>query len=75
MNKKPIHRIDKSSSNAVLDAIGGNSVASQVCSVSSQAVSHWRRHGIPEPRFAQILLVFRKSPAVRSVIEGMAASK
>ena len=34
----------------LIDALGGSVVTARICRVTSQAVSQWRRHGIPEPR-------------------------
>ncbi len=35
---------------AVIDALGGSGEVARLCQVSSQAVSQWRRNGIPQPR-------------------------
>lgn len=34
----------------LIDALGGTTEVAAVCKVSPQAVSHWRRDGIPEAR-------------------------
>ena len=34
---------------AAIDAIGGSTVLARLCGVTSQAVSQWRRKGIPKP--------------------------
>ncbi len=34
----------------VIDRLGGPTVAGRLCKVSPQAVSQWRRTGIPQPR-------------------------
>jgi hypothetical protein len=42
---------------AVIDALGGSGDVARLCRVSSQAVSYWRRAGIPPARrmFLQLL--------------------
>lgn len=35
---------------AVIDALGGSGDVARLCRVSSQAVSYWRRAGIPPAR-------------------------
>lgn len=35
---------------AAIDALGGSGRTAAICGVSSQAVSHWRRAGIPQAR-------------------------
>jgi len=34
----------------VIDRLGGATAAGRLCKVSPQAVSQWRRAGIPQPR-------------------------
>lgn len=34
----------------LIDKLGGASATARICRVTSQAVSQWRRYGIPEPR-------------------------
>jgi hypothetical protein len=36
-------------SSSLIDALGGTCAVARVCEVSSQAVSKWRRGGIPRP--------------------------
>lgn len=33
----------------IIDRLGGNSVLAKMFGISSQAVSKWRKHGIPKP--------------------------
>jgi hypothetical protein len=42
---------------AVIDALGGTVATARLCEVTSQAVSQWRRHGIPQPRRMYLALV------------------
>ena len=35
--------------NRIIDALGGTSAVAKLCEVNSQAVSQWRRNGIPRP--------------------------
>jgi len=35
--------------NRIIDALGGTSAVAKLCEVNSQAVSQWRRKGIPRP--------------------------
>lgn len=37
-------------SNRIIDLIGGTAETARICEVSQQAVSQWRRDGIPKPR-------------------------
>lgn len=39
----------KHEDSAVIDALGGTVATSKLCDVSSQAVTQWRRAGIPKP--------------------------
>lgn len=66
MPTKKCKRIDVMKSNAVIDAVGGNAAVMDACGVTSQAVSHWRRAGIPVMRFAQIFVRFKKNHAVKA---------
>jgi hypothetical protein len=43
-------------SSKIIDRLGGNSEVSRLFSISSQAVSKWRREGIPEPRLMYLRL-------------------
>ena len=55
----------------IIDALGGSCAVAALCNVTSQAVSQWRRSGIPEARrmYLQLLRpdVF---PAAQEVAEG-----
>lgn len=42
-------RMSKHEDSAVIDALGGTVATSRLCEVSSQAVTQWRRAGIPKP--------------------------
>lgn len=42
---------------SIIDALGGNSVVAGLCKISSQAVSKWRREGIPEGRLMYLKLL------------------
>lgn len=35
--------------NRIIDALGGTAAVARLCEVNSQAVSQWRRNGIPKP--------------------------
>lgn len=35
---------------AIIDALGGSGRVAELCRVTSQAVSYWRRYGIPQAR-------------------------
>ena len=37
------------SDNQLIDALGGSVAVARMCGVSSQAVSQWRKNGIPRP--------------------------
>lgn len=41
---------DAHADSAYIDALGGSVETARLCRVTSQAVSYWRRHGIPESR-------------------------
>lgn len=41
--------MSKHEDSAVIDALGGTVATSRLCDVSSQAVTQWRRAGIPKP--------------------------
>jgi hypothetical protein len=45
------------SADDIIDAFGGTAAVARLCRVNSQAVSHWRRKGIPDARlqFLQLL--------------------
>lgn len=54
------------SDSAVIDALGGTVATSRLCGVTSQAVTQWRRAGIPRPwrMYLQLLKpqVFEAAP-------------
>jgi hypothetical protein len=35
--------------NRVIDALGGTAKVARLCEVNTQAVSQWRRNGLPRP--------------------------
>ena len=41
---------------SIIDALGGNAKVAELCKVSSQAVSKWRREGIPMARLMYLRL-------------------
>lgn len=43
-------------SSKIIDRLGGNSEVSRLFEISSQAVSKWRREGIPNPRMMYLKL-------------------
>jgi len=43
--------------NTVIDNIGGNIKTAELCEVSPQAVSQWRRDGIPKARLMYLKAV------------------
>jgi len=50
---------------SVIDALGGNSKVAELCNISSQAVSKWRREGIPQARRQFLELAFPEAFAKR----------
>jgi len=55
----------------VIDALGGTVVAARLCEVSPQAVTQWRRNGIPRPwqRYLRLLKPDVFGPDVESAEE------
>ena len=45
------------SDSSIIDALGGNSRVADICNISSQAVSKWRREGIPPARLMYLKLL------------------
>ena len=45
------------SHSSIIDALGGNARVAEICNISSQAVSKWRREGIPEARLMYLRLL------------------
>lgn len=43
--------------NRIIDALGGTAVVAELCEVNMQAVSQWRRNGIPDARLKFIQVV------------------
>lgn len=41
----------------IIDALGGTTQVAKICRVSSQAVSKWRRDGIPESRLMYLQVI------------------
>lgn len=56
---------------SIIDALGGNTKVAVLCNVSSQAVSKWRREGIPEARLMYLRLA---RPEVFSAAESPKAA-
>lgn len=52
----------------LIDALGGTVAAARLFDVTPQAVSHWRRHGIPKPRRMYLELL---RPDLRAVQVGV----
>jgi len=50
---------------SVIDSLGGNSKVAELCNISSQAVSKWRREGIPQARRQFLELAFPEAFAKR----------
>lgn len=69
MANKSVKRISVERSNQVINGVGGNSVVMKTCGVTSQSVSHWRRFGIPYPRFAQIFCSFKRIDVVKDAAQ------
>lgn len=44
------------SDSSIIDALGGNTKVAELCEISSQAVSKWRREGIPQARLMYLRL-------------------
>lgn len=42
--------MEQSAASRLIDLLGGNACVAAMCEVSSQAVSKWRRDGIPRAR-------------------------
>lgn len=51
----------------LIEALGGNARVGRAVGVTSQAVSKWRRQGLPQVRFAQIFCIFGKEPTVLAI--------
>jgi hypothetical protein len=47
--------MDTVENNHVIESLGGNTSVARLCGISSQAVSGWRKNGIPKSR----MLYFR----------------
>lgn len=45
------------SDSSIIDALGGNTQVAALCEISSQAVSKWRRDGIPRARLMFLRLL------------------
>lgn len=43
--------------NRVIDALGGTAAVASLCEVNTQAVSQWRRNGIPRARLQFLRLL------------------
>lgn len=41
----------------LIDALGGTTQVAEICRVSSQAVSKWRRDGIPQSRLMYLQVI------------------
>lgn len=55
----------------IIDALGGSCAVAALCNVTSQAVSQWRRSGIPEARRMYLQLLRPDAfPAAQEVAEG-----
>ena len=50
---------------SVIDSLGGNSKVAELCHISPQAVSKWRREGIPQARRQFLELAFPEAFAKR----------
>lgn len=50
---------------SVIDSLGGNSKVAELCLISPQAVSKWRREGIPQARRQFLELAFPEAFAKR----------
>ena len=50
---------------SVIDSLGGNSKVAELCHISSQAVSKWRREGIPQARRQFLEMAFPEAFAKR----------
>lgn len=50
---------------SVIDILGGNTKVAELCHISSQAVSKWRREGIPQARRQFLELAFPEAFAER----------
>lgn len=57
--------------NRVIDALGGTAVVAKLCEVNRQAVSQWRRNGLPDARRMYLRVirpdVFSDSPTSQLV--------
>jgi hypothetical protein len=49
--------MDKHEHDSLIDAIGGTVATARLCDISPQAVTQWRRSGIPRPRLMYLQLL------------------
>lgn len=60
MDRLPLNQStdDGAEASRLIDAVGGTSEAARICEVSPQAVTQWRKAGIPRARLMFLRLRF-----------------
>ena len=51
-------RLVRMDDNEIIDRLGGTAAVARICDVTPQAVSYWRKHGIPKSRMMYLVLRF-----------------
>lgn len=53
-------------SSKVIDALGGTASVAGFCSVTSAAVSYWRKYGIPPAQIRFLREKFKRNPVMKN---------
>ncbi len=62
-NTPALKRLD---ADALIDELGGTVAVARLCEVTSQAVTQWRRKGIPKPRLMYLRAINPAAFAVQA---------